>query len=364
MWAKGMDVTMGGAEAKGDAYHWGQDAYDAMEEAAREDRRAQEDPDQLTADRKHALSATLHLIYTELDQLADFCRLCLEGAATQVADLAPGLAYLESGKVYTDPKNSQSDDRIAEELYGAHRLSSLAEDTRDVLAPAMCLLLLAAATERGMKLIWATLYKQGIAPQAQPTVAQVEALDQGVSRRRRRHRRRHKGTSQGQQGQQGTSQGQHRNSASTLSYVDVFIEGLRRECGIEIRESDESKGLRKDCRDLRNNFAHGDWDAMRRDIAHISVGVPVRIGDIIEVRDDMIPGGTLPAPSWPACDGASNETRDNGPDRTGAATPSLDAFGVTRALFEEIYRGYAPTHTGKGAGAIWPAIPNVAELPQ
>lgn len=55
------------------------------------------------------------------------------------------------------------------------------------------------------------------------------------------------------------------------SKIDCYLRKLEEDFGVGFDESSEGKQLRKEINSLRNNFAHGDWGEVRKNIASIDL---------------------------------------------------------------------------------------------
>ena len=53
--------------------------------------------------------------------------------------------------------------------------------------------------------------------------------------------------------------------------TDAYLRLLREDCGLDVAEAEESRDLRRNCRRLRNAFAHGAWSAVEQDVNQMNL---------------------------------------------------------------------------------------------
>lgn len=152
----------------------------------------------------------------ELTQLNDFCVMLLTSTKEQLNSLRRNLQKLRLGKERID---TPLGDFTGEMMMMLEEHIPVWEDTYHFLCRATCLVLLLAFVERSLKMLVETLTES-----AQP---------RGGAR--------------------------NRSQSRIAQYLDV----LRKMCGPAFVEP-EGIALLDQCRYVRNAFAHGDWDEVRR----------------------------------------------------------------------------------------------------
>lgn len=164
------------------------------------------------------------VIQEELEQLHDYCLLCTNAAAAKLRDLDRELIGYKRGKIVADEVIGDITPEVIDGL--EHFQIPQWQDTQSFLVTAMCLVLVSALLERGLKMLCTSFAPSGKIPPKEK---------KGVSK------------------------------------VETYIGFLQNECKLNFREPDSSIHIREDFRKIRNNFAHGDWDNVRRDVPDCSL---------------------------------------------------------------------------------------------
>lgn len=164
-------------------------------------------------------------IATEMAQLNDYCVLFLQETFSKLNELKWKLKELEAGekRVVVD-EGPLAGDYTGETIMVLDEEIPIWEDTYSFIARATCLLLLSAFTEKSLKTLC-----DGLAPVGES--------------------------------------GPRRNPGE--SKVAMYLRFLQEKCSIDFDEPKESIDLRGECRQLRNAFAHGDWDEVRAKVGRI-----------------------------------------------------------------------------------------------
>lgn len=164
----------------------------------------------------------------EMAQLNDFCVVCLSGTAQKLPELRQELGDLNEGKLRirnVDGEDVTQDVTTDMVMMLEQFEIPLWEDTQDFMVRAMCLILLSAFTEKGLKSLCVAFAPEG--------VRQPEKFPQGK--------------------------------------VATYLQFLSNECAINFDEPPEAASLRRRCQEIRNDFAHGDWDDVRDQVSGVSL---------------------------------------------------------------------------------------------
>jgi hypothetical protein len=162
-----------------------------------------------------------HGIEDELAQLNDFCLLCIEGTSERLAGLQETLRGYESGEERVElPDFGDVTDSAADALAVVH--IPRWQQTERFMVRAMSLLLLAIFSEKCLK----DLAKY-LAPPEAPDF----------------------------------------KKKSGETEISGLLRYLNSTCALEFKEPEASRLVRDKCRRIRNDFAHGRWDAVNAAIA-------------------------------------------------------------------------------------------------
>jgi hypothetical protein len=173
----------------------------------------------------HTTSAVVEfvVIEEEIAQLNDFCVAFTESVERKMSELSDLARDAARGKLETregDPFSVTPED-VA---FGAEWQLDSWRDTYEFIAPATCLLLLSCFTEKSLRWL----------------------CDQIGDCREVKTR-------------------------GAQSKIAAYLIFLRENCKLDFEEPTETSVIREQCRELRNYFAHGEWDACRRVVRDVSV---------------------------------------------------------------------------------------------
>lgn len=162
-------------------------------------------------------------------QLNDFCVLCLQQAATYLEGLRSDLDNLKGGKQRNLVAAEDSPWGIAEDFTGetidmVQDAVWTWEDTNLFLVRAMVLIMLSAFLEKSLKSICLEI---ALAAEPQPKAKPGEGKTEG------------------------------------------YLRYLRENCHLDFVEPAASIEQRERCRKLRNDFAHGDWEAVKQQVGNV-----------------------------------------------------------------------------------------------
>jgi hypothetical protein len=156
------------------------------------------------------------IIETEFSQLNDYCVLCLTQTLDKLDGLRSQLAkYKASKETILDPIHGD----ITQDLVWSLAKWEIPawEENYHFTARAMCLILLSFFTEKSLKSLCVAFAPESKFPK------------------------------------------QKKGESKTSSYIKF----LREECGFDFIEPQEFVDVREKCREIRNSFAHGDWDDIK-----------------------------------------------------------------------------------------------------
>lgn len=160
------------------------------------------------------------VIQEEMEQLHDYCLLCLEAIDKKFSSLNKDLSDYRSGKKFAEaPEIGDVTGLMIDGL--VHLEIPRWSDTQGFLVKAMCLLLLSSFLERSLKSLSCDFSPSRAEPNI-PKTSRGKAAD--------------------------------------------YIHYLQEDCGLSFDEPESSMAVRKNCQRIRNDFAHGDWDAVRQRI--------------------------------------------------------------------------------------------------
>jgi hypothetical protein len=166
-----------------------------------------------------------HGIQEDMAQLNDFCLLCVEGTSKHLAELQHTAKRYRTGEERAEhPNFGDISDEVAWSLEEFD--IPLWQDTERFMVRAMCLILLSAFVEKCLKDL--AVY---FAPPEAP-----------------RFKRK----------------GREGEIVALLSY-------LHQTCALDFEEPALSQAVREECRNIRNDFAHGRWDEVKASIADRSL---------------------------------------------------------------------------------------------
>ena len=194
-----------------------------------------------------------HGIQEDMAQLNDFCLLCIDTTSKQLADLRRTVKRYQAGELrahHPDLGDITSDAEWALEEFEIPRW----QETEEFMVRAMCLILLSAFVEKS--LIELTNY---LAPREAPRCK--------------------------------------RKAGETET--GALIRHLRQICGLHFEEPESSRAIREKCRRIRNDFAHGRWDAVKVSIADQSLSAAFgAVTDLFDAIDgaSAIHGGKESGP--------------------------------------------------------------------
>lgn len=156
------------------------------------------------------------IIETEFSQLNDYCVLCLSQTLDKLNQLRSKLdQYKASKEPIVDPAFG---DITQDLIWGLAEVEiPVWEDNYHFMARVMCLILLSFFTEKSLKSLCVAFAPEGKFVK------------------------------------------QKKGESKTSSYIKF----LREECGFDFLESQEFVDVREKCREIRNSFAHGDWDDIK-----------------------------------------------------------------------------------------------------
>lgn len=160
------------------------------------------------------------IIQEEMEQLHEYCFLCLESTTSKLNGLVRNLEdYSTGAKVAEDPEMGDITLLVVDGLreFEIPRWS----ETQAFLVNAMCLLLLSSLAERSLKSLCISLSPAGI---------------------------------------------NFKHPNKSMSKTAAYIFYLQHSCGLAFEEPADAASVRENCRVMRNDFAHGDWDAVRTNI--------------------------------------------------------------------------------------------------
>lgn len=183
------------------------------------------------------------VIDEEMAQLNDYCLLILNAANEKVSDLKSELKDYKSGKQKIH--HPEIGDITEDVILGLEEvILPTWQDTYGFTTIATCVLLVQSFIEKSLKSIFYSLA--------------------GESKR-------------------------HHQMVGE-SKIDSYLRKLQEEFGVKFNESGESKQLRKEIASLRNNFAHGDWDEVRKATDSIDLRNVFQMAtDIFEGIEDGLP---------------------------------------------------------------------------
>lgn len=165
------------------------------------------------------------IVQEDMDQLHDYCLLCIDAAHDKLKMLNRDLTdYQRGAEVAEYPELGDLTPEVIDGL--VHVQIPKWEDTQSFLVKATCFVLLAALLERGLKELC-----ESFAPPGKKV----------------------------------------KLGAAGSGKVAAYIAFLRNDCGFEFCESPDSFRVRDDFRKVRNAFAHGDWDEARRVVGEKSL---------------------------------------------------------------------------------------------
>ncbi|MDP9312780.1 MAG: hypothetical protein M3R24_18150 [Chloroflexota bacterium] len=160
-------------------------------------------------------------ISAEMIQLNDYCVLCLQQTAILLENMQGELRDLKTGKAHVE---TPLGDFTEEMIMSIEEKIPVWNDTNQFLSRAMCLILLSAFTEKTLNTICIARAPKGAErPRPQP----------GESK------------------------------------IDAYLRHLQNVCKLQFFEPEETSCIRDKCRKIRNAFAHGDWEEVRRRSADI-----------------------------------------------------------------------------------------------
>jgi hypothetical protein len=166
-----------------------------------------------------------HGIEGEMAQLNDFCLLCIAGTSERLAELQETLRDYESGEERAeDPDLGDITDVAVDALAVVH--IPRWQQTERFMVRAMSLLLLAIFSEKCL---------QDLAKYLAPPEAP------GFKKKR------------------------------SETEISGLLRYLNSTCALDFREPEASRLVRDKCRRIRNDFAHGRWDAVDAAIADYSL---------------------------------------------------------------------------------------------
>jgi hypothetical protein len=161
----------------------------------------------------------------EMAQLNDFCMLCLDATSSHLAKLKDAARrYSNREEIVEHPDFGDVTD-MAEDGLREIEIPRW-KDTEEFMVRAMCLVLLSAFLENSLKAIAKVLRP----PDAPPF---------------------------------------KRKGAG--GEIDAVLSYLRSSCGLEFVEQEASRTIREKCRAVRNSFAHGQWEKVRKSLADVSL---------------------------------------------------------------------------------------------
>jgi hypothetical protein len=200
-------------------------------------------------------SIEFFIIQTEMAQLNDLCVMLCTQVERKIEDIRRYKSKLESGeeraivtipgvgqvadyyhmlgkviKGIEDPTNlpGESDDLTYEGILFADESLLWWEDMRSALVPSICVLLLASFEERSLKALSLALGPEG---------SNHKIGNGGRSKRK----------------------------------VDRFLDYLHDECSLEFTKPPEAIEVQDQIHDIRNTFAHGDWDELGAKTSDLSL---------------------------------------------------------------------------------------------
>jgi hypothetical protein len=165
------------------------------------------------------------VIQEEMEQLHSYCLVCLQGTASKVRDLEHRRKKFEQGfRTPISPEYEHLGIDQEDEILGIDIELPIWQDTNEFLVKALCLLLLTAFLERSLKWLCQSYSSDGKVPRS-------------------------------------------------IQRASDHIEFLKSKCGFNFEEPDEVRQLRGDIQKVRNAFAHGDWDEVRKTIRPYSLRI-------------------------------------------------------------------------------------------
>jgi hypothetical protein len=165
------------------------------------------------------------IIDTEMSQLNDYCVLCLNETAKKLQDLKEDAKEYKKGtkSVVVEPEQW---DVTQDFVMGLEEIDIPAwEDNYLFVSKAMCMILLSTYTEKSLKSLCMAFSENEYLPK-----------------------------------QKGGE-----------SKISAYVNYLKTICKFDLIEPIEFLELREECRKIRNNFAHGDWDDIRDELIKISL---------------------------------------------------------------------------------------------
>ncbi len=162
-------------------------------------------------------------IEREMAQLNDYCLLSVSETGRHLQQMRRECADLMTGKKrYVFPE----DDFTGEQIDWLTEQIGQWEDTYGFIAKAMCLLLLSAFLEKTLR---------GLITALSPAGLRLAKERSGEGK------------------------------------VAQLLASLKTECRLSFDEPSDSYAVRDVCRKLRNDFAHGEWDKVRRTVHNLSL---------------------------------------------------------------------------------------------
>lgn len=157
------------------------------------------------------------VIQEEIEQLHAYCYLCMDSTNAKINQLNQDLTSYRNGeKIVEDPEIGEVTSLVIDGLYEIE--IPMWSDTQAFLIRAMCLLLLSSFVERSLKSLCLSFSPTGT---------------------------------------------KFKQSNKSMSKVAAYIGYLQCGCGLAFEEPANTASVREKCRGIRNDFAHGDWDAVR-----------------------------------------------------------------------------------------------------
>ncbi|WP_159075947.1 hypothetical protein [Microvirgula aerodenitrificans] len=156
-------------------------------------------------------------IQEEMEQLHAYCCLCMDSTSTKINQLNQDLSsYKKGGETVEDPEIGEVTSLVIDGLSEVE--IPMWSGTQAFLVRAMCLLLLSSFVERSLKSLCLSFSPTGT---------------------------------------------KFKQSNKSMSKAAAYIGYLQYDCGLAFEEPANTASVREKCRVTRNDFAHGDWDAVR-----------------------------------------------------------------------------------------------------
>jgi hypothetical protein len=160
------------------------------------------------------------IIQEEMEQLHEYCILCQDATDKKLNSIQDDLSNYQTGKeVVEDPELGDVTCYVLDGL--THVDLPRWSDTQEFLVKAMCLLLLSSLLERSLK---------SLSSDFSPNGTEIRLPKNSVSK------------------------------------ISAYVRYLQENCSLSFDEPEQTIAVRENCRRIRNDFAHGDWDAVRRHI--------------------------------------------------------------------------------------------------